>query len=122
MLHQSDFAQTVDSAVTDANDLLRRALLSQGDDRLLVRRIDFGFRRARLFAARPPVFLHRMAELGLTPLPASKTTGAEGDLILWITASPHAIDFDLFDTMVSETAAECGWRNEGWSSFVREAI
>ncbi|MEM8823841.1 MAG: hypothetical protein AAGF30_09560, partial [Pseudomonadota bacterium] len=119
MLHHADFEQTVDRAVVDANDMLRRMLRAQGDDGTSPRRVDFGFRRKRLFSVKPHLFEARMAELGLTPLPTSETTGAEGDLIFWIEACPHATDFDLLDTMATHIAAQCGWRSEGWSSFVR---
>ncbi|MEM7642985.1 MAG: hypothetical protein AAF366_10690 [Pseudomonadota bacterium] len=122
MLHDLKAFPMVSPDVVDANDAVRRVLMAQGDDGLSVRRVDFGFRRARLLAARTDAFLTRMRGLGLTPLPGSETTGAEGDLILWIEASPHAVDFDLFDWMVTEAATECGWRCEGWSSFVCEGV
>ncbi|MEM8850523.1 MAG: hypothetical protein AAGE03_10870 [Pseudomonadota bacterium] len=122
MLHDLNAFPMVSPELVDANDAVRRVLLAQGDDGITARRVDFGFRRARLLAARTDAFLARMGRLGLTPLPGSETTGAEGDLILWVQASPHAVDFDLFDSMVTEAATDCGWRNEGWSSFVCEGV
>ncbi|MEM7488197.1 MAG: hypothetical protein AAF390_03630 [Pseudomonadota bacterium] len=122
MIHDAGFERVVDRAVVDANDLLRRMLRAQGDDVGSARRVDFGFRRRRFFAAKPKVLTDRMAELGLTPLAASETTGAGGDLVFCIEACPHAADFDVLESLATRTAARCGWRSEGWSSFVREIV
>ncbi|MCK0167088.1 hypothetical protein MWU52_05955 [Jannaschia sp. S6380] len=122
MLHRDDFGRATGTALVDANDMLRRMLRAQGDDGLSPRRIDFGFRRARLFASKPADLAAKIEELGLTKLPASVTTGAEGDLVMTIEASPYAADFDRLDAVLTDLAAGCGWRNEGWSSVVRETI
>ena len=122
MLHVSDLPEMADPAVVDANDVSRRVLRAQGDDCVSARRVDFGFRRRRIFAVRPDHLRTEFEALGFAPLPHGVRTGAEGDLILSIEASPYAADFDRFDSMVARIAARVGWTSTGWSAAVREAV
>ncbi|CUH28435.1 hypothetical protein JSE7799_00809 [Jannaschia seosinensis] len=122
MLHVTDLSHAADTAVIAANEASRQILRRQGDDCVSARRVDFGFRRRRLFAARPDQLRSDLEELGFVVLPGGARTRAEGDLILTIQASPYAADFDRLDSAAARMAARAGWTSTGWSAAVREAV
>ncbi|WGH78193.1 hypothetical protein [Jannaschia ovalis] len=122
MLQIRDLQEGAAPDVVTANDVSRRLLLAQGDDGLSARRVDFGFKQRRLFAARPDQLRDDLGELGLVPMPPRPVSGVEGDMILSVEASPWAADFDRLETIAATVASRLGWICTGWCAEVSERL